>query len=523
MGYRQPSDYESVAPARRPASLDSDASDASSFATDWRAPARETGSRDPVWTKHADSTDTRTDASPAAPDPADTEGQTNAPAPSKFARRGHLLSFAGLFLFTVVLYFRPYELFPALAGFTSLAFWIAVPTLAVFFVTQFTREGNLTARPREVKLVLLFAVAALLSIPLALNRTEAWGEFDNTFDRAVLMFIVMVNVVRTERRLRTLLWLALAASCFLAVSAINDFRLGNLADQGERVAGAVGGMFGNPNDLALHLVTMVPIAIAFFFTKRNPLSKVLYAICAALLIAGIVVTFSRGGFLGLIGAGGVLAWKLGRRHKLAVGMCVLVAALGFVALAPGEYATRLGTITSVASDVTGSSSQRQQILIRSLLVTARHPLFGVGMGNFHIVSIHELVSHNAFTQVSAELGLAALVLYVWFMIAPLRRLREIERETFAARRASRFYYLAVGLQAALVGYMVSSFFASVAYNFYVYYLVGYAVALHRLYEAARVEEHEQAISAQDANEMDATSGADEASHAAALPNSESYA
>jgi O-antigen ligase len=257
------------------------------------------------------------------------------------------------------------------------------------------------------------------------------------------------------------------------------------------VAGAVGGMFGNPNDLALHLVTMVPVAVALCFAKRNPLSKIAYAICAALLVAGIVVTFSRGGFLGLIGAGGVLAWKLGRRHKLAVGACAIVAAIGFVVLAPGEYAARLGTITSVSSDITGSSSQRQALLIRSLQVTARHPLFGVGMGNFHTVSIHELVSHNAFTQVSAEMGLAALAIYVWFIVAPLRRLREIERDTFAARRASRFYYLAVGLQAALVGYVVSSFFASVAYNFYVYYLVGYAVALRRLYAAARAEGDEQ--------------------------------
>jgi len=37
--------------------------------------------------------------------------------------------------------------------------------------------------------------------------------------------------------------------------------------------------------------------------------------------------------------------------------------------------------------------------------------------------------------------------------------------------------------AALVGYMVCSFFASVAYLWYVYYLVAYAVCLRRLYES----------------------------------------
>jgi hypothetical protein len=43
--------------------------------------------------------------------------------------------------------------------------------------------------------------------------------------------------------------------------------------------------------------------------------------------------------------------------------------------------------------------------------------------------------------------------------------------------------LAVGLQASLVAYMVSSFFASVAYLWYVYYIVGYAICLRRMYEA----------------------------------------
>src|SRR5205085_11582002 len=124
-----------------------------------------------------------------------------------------------------------------------------------------------------------------------------------------------------------------------------------LNDMGERVAGAVGGMFGNPTDMALHLVTMVPIAVVFFLVRRNPLAKIMYAICAVLLVAGIVVTFSRGGFLGLIGAGGVLAWKLGRRHKLAVGLSVVLFIGAFVALAPGDYGSRLSTITSVSSDI----------------------------------------------------------------------------------------------------------------------------------------------------------------------------
>jgi hypothetical protein len=43
------------------------------------------------------------------------------------------------------------------------------------------------------------------------------------------------------------------------------------------------------------------------------------------------------------------------------------------------------------------------------------------------------------------------------------------------------------MQASLVGYMVSSFFVSVAFYLYIYYLVGYAVCLRRLYVVASAE------------------------------------
>jgi O-antigen ligase len=92
-------------------------------------------------------------------------------------------------------------------------------------------------------------------------------------------------------------------------------------------------------------------------------------------------------------------------------------------------------------------------------------------------------THNSYTQVASEMGMAALVLYTMFIVTPLKKLGQIARETFKSTTTSRFYYLAIGLQAALLGYMVSSFFANDAYQWYVYYLVAYAISLRRLYES----------------------------------------
>src|SRR3977135_3641494 len=65
-------------------------------------------------------------------------------------RRGPAVSFAGLLLFTVVVYFRPYELFSWLSWASSMAFVIAVITLVVYVPTQTGLEGTLTAHPRAI-------------------------------------------------------------------------------------------------------------------------------------------------------------------------------------------------------------------------------------------------------------------------------------------------------------------------------------------------------------------------------------
>ena len=246
--------------------------------------------------------------------------------------------------------------------------------------------------------------------------------------------------------------------------------------RGARIQGIIGGLFDNPNDLALHFVTMIPIAFTSVLASRNLLKKMFYGISAFLMMAGVVATFSRGGFLGLTCALGVLMWKLMGRNRWLIGVALPVAAMIFLLFTPGGYVGRL-----VGTD-DGSAIARADDLKRSIFVAAHHPVFGVGMDNYLAYSNNNLASHNAYTQVASELGLAALVLYVMFMITPLKQLRRIGREIGATGKRDRFFYLAAGLEASIIGYMVCSFFASVAYLWYVYYLVAYAVCVRRLYE-----------------------------------------
>ena len=393
--------------------------------------------------------------------------------PEPALKRGHSLTYLGLFVFTFLLYFRPYELFPSLSWLSKSALVVAVFTLALFIPSQLGLENRISARLTEVKLAVALLLTAVLSIPLALEPGRAFQSMIE-FLKVIAVFIMMVNVVRTEKRLRGILLLVLLASCVLSVAALADYAQGNLALEGKRIAGFIGGLFSNPNDLALHLVTMIPISLALFLGARGPLSKTIYLFTSLLLMTGLMATFSRGGFLGFVCVIACLGWKLARRNRVIFGAVALTLVVAAVALAPSAYRSRISTTSD------DSATARTDDLKRSVLVAARHPLFGVGMDNYILYSNMNKATHNAYTQVAAEVGLAGLAIYLWFLLSPFNRLRRLEQAMRTSKRKPAAFYLAIGLQASLIGYAVVSFFASVAFLWYAYYLVAYAVCLQRL-------------------------------------------
>ena len=169
------------------------------------------------------------------------------------------------------------------------------------------------------------------------------------------------------------------------------------------------------------------------------------------------------------------------------------ALLGGVLLlaTPGGFGDRLWTIIRPNSDATGSAQERRDNLKRGLLIFARHPLFGIGMGAFHVMGINDRRAHNSYLEIAAELGGLGLLAYLVLIFNPLKSLWQIEAETVRARDRQDFenYLLSVALQGTLVAYYVNSFFASIQYLWFVYFPIAYAVGLRRIYE------REQAIRA----------------------------
>jgi O-antigen ligase len=135
-----------------------------------------------------------------------------------------------------------------------------------------------------------------------------------------------------------------------------------------------------------------------------------------------------------------------------------------------------------AEDATGSAWARQFLFILSVKTTLANPLFGVGPGNFQVVSGQWHGTHNTYTQFSSEAGIPALVLFIAILVGCLKNLRRVRKMT---SEKDPLWVLATGLRASFWGLIVGGLFGMAAYNFFAYFMIGYSCVLYKLALEAR--------------------------------------
>jgi O-antigen ligase len=408
-------------------------------------------------------------------------------------------AFGLLYLFTLLLYARPNDLIPAMGTF-PLAKIVAIIAPLAYIYAQYRLGKPVIKWTIEVKMVIVMLLLAVMFTPFALSPGDSFTMLNEVFIKTVTIFILIIGVVNTRERLWAIVKLTVLCGTCLAAFAIKSYATGNFTMKGDRIEGLVGGMFGNPNDLAAALNMLIPLAVALALTGSRRV-RLLYAACALILFCGVMVTFSRAGFITLAAVSGVMLWKFGRGRRSSLSLATLVAFVLLFSVFSGAYRSRLMTIFDPNSDASGSAQQRADLLERGLDLSLRHPIVGLGMGNFHIYSIREKVAHNGYVETAAELGMIGLLAYLIIILAPLRGLAKIERERVkpGARADLDAKYLSIGLQAAIIAYMTNSFFLSIQYLWYLYYAAGFAVALRLIYaaeKAARASEGNAAAPSQ---------------------------
>lgn len=397
------------------------------------------------------------------------------------------LAFSCLYLFTLMLYIRPNDILPI--GTFPVVKIVAILMLIAYIGSKMSLGEPMTIWPLEMKMLVVIVLLGIIFTPVSASPATSIETLTDSFFKVVSIFILIINLIDSRARLRSLMKLVVVCGTIVALGTIKSYFAGELVtDEARTLERAAGqGFFSNPNELAMALNLLLPFAVVLGLMSKG-VKRLAYFACAIILSFGIMVSFSRGGFLGLVALGGVIMWKAGRGKRAMTVVAGLVLCCAFVVAMPSGYSDRLFTILHTQNDQTHSAQERQELFGRAVEVIMYHPVIGVGVGNFGIYSLKDKVAHNAYLEIAAELGVTGFIAYMVLIFAPLRTLKRIERESYGKRagpggwgeRERETYFLSIGLQAVLVAYMVCSFFQSSQYFWYLYYIVAYTVSLRRI-------------------------------------------
>lgn len=398
----------------------------------------------------------------------------------------HWLAFAGIYLFTLLVYSRPHEVMPGLFGWLPLPKIVGISAILIYIASKLRAGEPLVIWTLEIKMMTLFWSLGLLLAPVAASPGDSFNVLFDPLIKILIVFAMQVTLIDTRTRYFGMMGIMVFCQALYSLSSINTFLSGGYSEMASfhaRISGW-GIYLSNPNDIACVLALMAPFSVICALLQQG-WKRWLFFACVGVTAIAILFTYSRSGFLALIASGGLLIWKAtrGRRVKTLLPIAVLAAIL--LMAAPGKYMTRLSTILNPETDPTNSAQARQEHMTRAAELAIRRPILGVGMGNFHIYAINEMRAHNAYLETAAELGVFGLIAFLVIIFAPLRSLLRIERETAPdgpwPDRGK--HIMSACLQASFVAFLIYAFFGSIQYDSYLYSLVAFAVALRRIHAA----------------------------------------
>jgi hypothetical protein len=390
------------------------------------------------------------------------------------------VAFRILLAFSILYFARPQDLIRALKYIPLEKIVGGLSLLALLFGLQGQKRGR--KLPFEIKVLLMLLCWLLFTIPFAWWKGGAFATVVDRFSKVVIAALLVTFVVATIEELRKLLFVQ-AGSLILMTS------LSIALYHGGRMRGSLNGIFGNPNELAFQIAINWPFALAFYLLTKNPLKKMLWAVAMFIMLCGAVLTYSRSGFLALVISSIVCLYQFGvKGHRIHL---VLVAVLATIllgvctpllGLSSRTWLRRMGTIVSNDMEGTwdsGSKKEREELLNISLRFIVSHPFVGIGPGNFASVSGTWRVAHNSYTELGAEAGLPALLMFITLLIRARMNLKRVSRSKLF-KQDMELQILTGAMWASLASYVVGAAFSQTEYHLFPYLLVAYTTVLNYL-------------------------------------------
>jgi O-antigen ligase len=348
----------------------------------------------------------------------------------------------------------------------------------------------LTLSNRITQIIVAFTVWVGVTLPFSTWRSNSLESGRESF-QCLMTFVAVSGLVISGRQciriIQTLGWASF-------VGAALSFRYGSMETGRLEL---FQGSFKDPNEYAMTLLMGLPL-LALSVRADSLFLRIAGGVGTLLTFYVFLRTGSRGGMIALLAMGLVLFWGVSLSKKVVVLVAAGAAlAIGFAVL-PNYIQARYGTF--FAADESGPMSEEERAMLQGadvdstegrlgvlydgLRLTAKHPLFGVGPGNFAVARWSEgaaegkrvgwNVTHNTYVQLSSEIGIPGALLFIAFLYRAFQATRRVVKNG-AVNGYPELARAAYHLQLSFVALCVAAFFLSLGY-FPAFYVLG-AIAL----------------------------------------------
>ena len=401
------------------------------------------------------------------------------------------LPFILLCIITIIGSLKPEFIIP---GLKSIGIIRQIPNLlTVLLFVIWLSKGQKLFHNKQTKLYIAFFILLVIDTAFARNPSRAL-IITKPFFLGIMAYLATISFVDSISKLKKLIQIFLVCNIYITFLGIKG-----------------GGLIRNipalcdENDFALLMNILVPLS--FFYGMETEIfrKKIFYFGITGLFIAGAVVSFSRGGFVGLVILFIYCLHKV-RKKGLIIAAVGIIAISGYL-FAPAGYWDEMVTIKEGTQESTAEA--RMYYWGNALKIFALHPVLGVGPLNagVWITTVDKTergardwgrALHSVYFTLLSELGLVGIFLFfaiIYYMEKDKKYIKAFyqdksfeskignlkqDQKTTLLNQIRESYFLSLALTGALIGYLVSGIFLSVLYYGWFWKIMTYTVILYNI-------------------------------------------
>ncbi|MBR6523158.1 MAG: O-antigen ligase family protein [Clostridia bacterium] len=295
----------------------------------------------------------------------------------------------------------------------------------------------------------------------------------------VSSFYAIRRAAREKGFLNTLLNLIVLVSVAVSLYGIYQKLTGQAAntwtdtEMFEDMGGRIYSTFGNPNVFGEYLLIVIPITFGLMLKAEATNRKNLYLAAFSLQMVCMILTYSRGCWIGIMLAMGLML--IFTRRKISSLFIFAVFLLPFVM--PETIVQRIMSIGDVSDSSTSYRVYIWQGTLR-MLKDFWYSGVGIGEGAFGSVYPHYALngiiaphSHNLYLHILSETGICGLATVITLVVLFYKYISS------TALKNPESKIIAVALGCSMIGYLAQGMFDNVWYNYRIYFFFFVVLAL----------------------------------------------